>query len=586
MIRKKDISEFFDLEAEAAKKSWEALMSLPVKDRIRKRRAIQSVYLNRDYRDSSDDGYVLIKVSVGVNLADFKEGECLVLHKEGTLSGIQCTLNSFIGDDEIILEVFPPNMPSALDSYYDVPLLLDRDKVDLREHVYWPFTSQLSSLDEEFWRNLLLNSKPTPIFEEKEKNEEEVLDSEKYFNIELLPKQREAVVNSMSAKDYYLIQGPPGTGKSFVLGFTIIEEMLFLEHKVVIIGPNHMAINNTMQQVYKLASKIKKFPTANLIKVGQSYNRPQLKNSEGEFAITNNLRLNVNYVNSFEGLWTIGLTPHSLYTSRGRGLVCDTLIIDEAGQMTIPLALMGMIKAKKVILAGDHKQLPPIVSSEEVRKEMRQSAFQKLMTKDNCTMLDVSFRMCEPICNYVSELFYDGKVKPKRKGCGSMIVCNDPLYDFNSPIIIHNVDDDGEQTSDKEAEFIAATIAGFINKGLPANEVAVLSPFRAQAANVRRHIRKQSEITEEQRKLIAADTIDKMQGQEREVIIYSLVSGDVDYITEMAEFLYNPNKMNVAFSRAKSKLIIVGNIEQIKKISAVEYPHIKKMIESNRVKFV
>lgn len=586
MIRKKDISEFFDLEAEAAKKSWEALMSLPVKDRIRKRRAIQSVYLNRDYRESSDDGYVLIKVSVGVNLADFKEGECLVLHKEGTLSGIQCTLNSFIGDDGIILEVFPPNMPSTIDSYYDVPLLLDRDKVDLREHVYWPFTSQLSSLDEEFWKNLLLNSKPTPTFEEREKNEEEVLDSEKYFNIELLLKQREAVVNSMSAKDYYLIQGPPGTGKSFVLGFTIIEEMLFLQHKVVIIGPNHMAINNTMQQVYKLASKIKNFPTANLIKVGQSYNRPQLKNSEGEFAITNNLRLNVNYVNSFEGLWTIGLTPHSLYTSRGRGLKCDTLIIDEAGQMTIPLALMGMIKAKKVILAGDHKQLPPIVSSEEVRKEMRQSAFQKLMTKDNCTMLDVSFRMCEPICNYVSELFYDGKVKPMKRGCGNMMVCDDTLYDFHSPIIIHNVDDDGEQKSDKEAEFIATTIAGFINKGLPANEVAVLSPFRAQAANVRRHIRKQSEITEEQRKLIAADTIDKMQGQEREVIIYSLVSGDMDYMTEMAEFLYNPNKMNVAFSRAKSKLIIVGNIEQIKKISSVEYPHIKKMIESNLVKYV
>ena len=201
-------------------------------------------------------------------------------------------------------------------------------------------------------------------------------------------------------------------------------------------------------------------------------------------------------------------------------------------------------------------------------------------------MLDVSFRMCEPICNYVSELFYDGKVKPMKTGCGDMIACDDPLYDFRSPIIVHNVDDDGEQTSDKEAEFIAATIAGFINKGLPANEVAVLSPFRAQAANVRRHIRKQSEITEEQRKLIAADTIDKMQGQEREVIIYSLVSGDMDYITEMAEFLYNPNKMNVAFSRAKSKLIIVGNIEQIKKISFVEYPHIKKMIESNLVKFV
>ena len=586
MVTKKDIIDFFDLEAEASKKSLEALMSLPVKDRIRKRRTIQSVYLNRDYRETSDDGYVLIKVSVGINLADFKEGECLILHKEDSLSGIQCTLNSFIGDDEIILEVFPPNMPVNIDSYYDVPLLLDRDKVDLREHVFWPFTAQLSGLDTEFWENLLFNSKPTPTFEDRKKNEEELLDSEKYFDIELLPKQREAVVNSMSAKDYYLIQGPPGTGKSFVLGLAIIEEMLFLKHKVVIIGPNHMAINNTLQQVYKLASKVKSFPMSNLIKVGQSYNRPSLKNGEGEFALTNNHHLNVGYVNSFNGIWAIGLTPHSLYTSRARGLKCDTLIIDEAGQMTIPLALMGMIKAKKIILAGDHKQLSPIISSDEVRKEMKQSAFQMLMTEDNCTMLDVSFRMCEQICNFVSDLFYEGKVKSKKQGCGDLVICSDPLLDFHTPIVIHHVDDDGEQTSDKEADFIAETISEFLKKGLPAEEIAVLSPFRAQAANIRRKIKKHTAISEEQAKQITADTVDKMQGQEREVIIFTLVAGNLDYMAEMAEFLYNSNKLNVAFSRAKSKLIIVGNIDQLKKINSIEFPHLQKMIESQYVVFV
>lgn len=121
---------------------------------------------------------------------------------------------------------------------------------------------------------------------------------------------------------------------------------------------------------------------------------------------------------------------------------------------------------------------------------------------------------------------------------------------------------------------------------MPGKEVAVLSPFRAQAANVRRHIRKHPDIAEDYRTQIAADTIDKMQGQEREVIIFSLVSGNLDYMTEMAEFLYNPNKMNVAFSRAKSKLIIVGNIEQIKNISSSEYPHLRKMVESEYVKFI
>ena len=590
MIKKKDITEFFDLEAEASKKSWEALMSLPVKDRIRKRRAIQSVYLNRDYRETSDDGYVLIKVSVGVNLADFKEGECLVLHKEDTLSGIQCTLNSFIGDDEIILEVFPPNMPISIDSYYDVPLLLDRDKVDLREHVFWPFTAQLSGLDNEFWESLLFNSKPTPTFEDKEKCEEELDDTienhNRFFkeaNISFLTKQKEAIVKSMAAKDYYLIQGPPGTGKSFVLSWIILEEIMYLHHKVIVIGPNHMAINNALGQVVKI------FPTyPNIIKGGQSYNAPliKVKAEDEERGIENINRINTSYFNNFEHEWVIGLTPHSLYTSRARGLECDTLIIDEAGQMTIPLALMGMIKAKKVILAGDHKQLPPIISSEEVRKEMKLSAFQSLMTDDNYTILDVSFRMCEPICSYVSDIFYEGNVKPNKQGCGDLIACSDPLYNFHTPIIIHHVDDDGEQTSDKEADFIADTIAGFIKKGLPAKEVAVLSPFRAQAANIRRRIRKHPDIPEENRVQIAADTIDKMQGQEREVIIFSLVSGNFDYMTEMAEFLYNPNKMNVAFSRAKSKLIIVGNIEQIKNISSSEYPHLRKMVESEYVKFI
>lgn len=584
MIGRKDISEFFDLEAEAAKKSWEALMNLPIKDRIRKRKAIDSVFLKRfESLERNEDNKIKLSISFEKNLADFKEGDAVVLHDGSPAYGIKATIYSIVDDNTIVLEVYPPNLPIPYDGYFDKPLQLDKDCVDLRESVYYKFLAELS-YETKFWQELILNNPHTPKFEDIEKCSEELDDTCKNFKLKLLPNQREAILRSMATKDYYLIQGPPGTGKSFVLSVIIIEEIAYFNHKVVVVGPNHMAINNTLEQALKLAPPYSQV----FFKVGQSYNAPDyIASFEGkEYKIENNLRIDTTKANTANFPWLIGLTPHCLYTSRANYLECDTLIIDEAGQMTTPLALMGMIKAKKVILAGDHKQLPPIISSEEVRKEMRQSAFQKLMTKDNCTMLDVSFRMCEPICNYVSELFYDGEVKPMKTGCGDMIICNESLYDFRSPIIIHNVDDDGEQTSDKEAEYIATTIAGFINKGLPANEVAVLSPFRAQAANVRRHIRKHSEITEEQRKLIAADTIDKMQGQEREVIIYSLVSGDIDYITEMAEFLYNPNKMNVAFSRAKSKLIIVGNIEQIKKISSVEYPHIKKMIESNLVKFV
>lgn len=217
---------------------------------------------------------------------------------------------------------------------------------------------------------------------------------------------------------------------------------------------------------------------------------------------------------------------------------------------------------------------------------MKQSVFQSLISDTNCTMLDVSFRMCEPICNFVSELFYDGQLKPMKSGCSNTIISNNSLYSFNEPIIIHHIDDLGEQTSDKEAEFIVKIIEKYLKQGLSATEIAVLSPFRAQAANIRRFVRKNTEISEENRKLLAVDTIDKMQGQERDVIIFSLAAGNFDYMIEMADFLYNPNKLNVAFSRAKSKLIIVGNIENLKLIDSEMFPHILKMLNSQYVKLI
>ena len=582
MITRTDISEFFNLEAEASKNSWEALINLPIKDRIRKRKAIDSVYLKRfDFPERNEENKFKLSISFEKNLSDFKEGDAVVLHDGSPAFGIKSTIYSIVDDNNIVLEVYPLNLPVPRDSYFDKPLQLDKDYVDLRENVFYKFLAELSH-DVKFWEDLIFNNPHTPTFEEIEKCSEELDDTCNNFKLNLLPNQRDAILKSMASKDYYLVQGPPGTGKSFVLSVIIIEEIAYFNHKVIVVGPNHMAINNTLEQALKLAPPYSQV----FFKVGQLYNAPNyIAFYEGkEYTIENIIRIDSIKANTANFPWLIGLTPHSLYTSRANYLECDTLIIDEAGQMTIPLALMGMIKAKKVILAGDHKQLPPIISSDEVRKEMKLSAFQTLMTDDNCTMLDVSFRMCEPICNFVSELFYGSKVKPMKVGCGDMIVSNEPLFDFHTPIVIHHIDDNGEQTSDEEASFISETIAGFLKKGLPADEIAVLSPFRAQAANVKRHIRKNPDISEEQRKLVVADTIDKMQGQEREVIVFSLVAGNPNYMTDMAEFLYNPNKLNVAFSRAKSKLIIVGNIEQLRNISSVEYPHITKMLESKYVK--
>ncbi len=588
MISLKDIRQFFDLEAESSKKRWEATMKLSVNERVRKRKAIKSVVLDKSYSGVSNENYHLLKVKIDENLSDFKEGECLILHKENTTSGIPCRLYSFEEDNYLILEVFPLDMPSSLEFYHDEKLILDKGTVDLRDHIYAPFLNQLSNKPKEFWSDSIINNPVKPSFSNEEACELHLQETEESFRLELLPKQREAIKKCMLSDDYYMIQGPPGTGKSFVLGIIILEELLDLKRNVIVIGPNHMAINNVMTQALKLLPTYSPFFT----KVGQSYNAPtlKLKYSDKDYEIVNVPRLNISRVSrlnsEYNRNWMVGLTPHALYTNRARGLECDTLIIDEAGQMTIPLALMGMIKAKKVILAGDHKQLPPIISSNDVHDELKESIFQRLITSDNCTMLDTSFRMCEPICNFVSELFYDGKLFAMKKGHGNLLICSDPLYSFDSPVVLKEIDDNGEQISERESVWISETVANFIRQGVPACEIAILSPFRAQAANIRRCIRKNKDIADDCKLEITSDTIDKMQGQEREVIIYSMVSGNVDYMIEMAEFLYNPNKMNVAFSRAKSKLIIVGSLNKIANLNLPEYPHIKCMMEStNAVRY-
>ena len=584
MIKWADISNFFDVEAETSKKNWEATMKLPIKDRIRKRKAIKDVYLDRDYKERSEEGDDIYKLTFSSNLSDFKEGDPLILHEEGKSGGMRCTLDSFEGESVIYVSVSLYERIYDMEPYYDVPLVVDRGIIDLRQNVYSRFLASLST-DKDFWTNILFNNNKEPNFEEVDDNVKDLLN-----NLGILSCQQEAILKSLSATDYYLIQGPPGTGKSYVLSLIIFIELITYKHKVMVIGPNHMAINNLLEKVFELYPQLTNSIDI-FLKIGQSYNAVKCSREvDGELCeVQNWYGLRTPKFNSPECLWLVGLTPHSLYSRRAGtegGLKCDTLIIDEAGQMTIPLALMGMIRAKKVILAGDHKQLPPIITSEEVPDYMKKSAFEALMTEGNYTLLDTSFRMCEPLCEYVSDIFYEGKVKSHKQGCGDLVICSDSLYSFDKPVVIHQVNDEGMQASDKEAEFIVETIVGFLKKGVPSDEIAVLAPFRAQAATVRRGIRKREDISDEDKQNLVADTVDKMQGQEREVIIYSFTAGDPDYITEMADFLYKPNKLNVAFSRAKSKLVIVGNMERIKEVAEGGYPHLIDMLNHRNVTMV
>ena len=95
MITRREIVDFFDKEAENAKENWDAFMELPITERIRKRKAIGNTFLDKEYREVSQENYRLLKIHVEKNLADFKEGDPVILHNEGEKSGIKCNIHYF-----------------------------------------------------------------------------------------------------------------------------------------------------------------------------------------------------------------------------------------------------------------------------------------------------------------------------------------------------------------------------------------------------------------------------------------------------------------------------------------------------------
>ena len=579
MIRTTDIRAFFDAEAREQRKHYDELMRLDIATRIRKRKAIAGLGFDSTFQELSAEGNVLLRFHAAENLSDFKEGEHVLLHEEGSAEGWEATLHAFTEEDDLILSFFGREIAGVnFSDWSSRDLVLDKSLVDLRRHVLYPFCDTLPADNDPFWDEQLFNRPFPPHFVERDAAERELEQMSKRLNLRFTPLQREAVLRCISSDDYYLIQGPPGTGKSFILGVVILMELLYHRSKVVVVGPNHMAINNTLRQVLRLAPQL----SDRIIKVGQLYDAEGLGvEVAGEWIEPQKQgNLRVAGLNRSEDFFLIGMTPFTLFTRRARGLEYDTLIIDEAGQETIPVALMAMLRPRKIIMAGDHKQLPPIIASDAIPEELRPSIFERVMTPKNHTMLNLTFRMRGPICAFVSDLFYEGRLHPLTAEASPRFNEADALLSFAHPVVLHHVADDGMQISECEAKTIANLVSRYLALGLSPREIGILSPFRAQVALIRRHTRRHVGITEEAFADLAIDTVDKMQGQEREVVLLSLVAGDRDYMREMGEFLYNPNKLNVAFSRAKSKLIIVGNLDRLRELPAEDYPHIARMLHS------
>ena len=430
-----------------------------------------------------------------------------------------------------------------------------------------------------------------------------------------LNKTQEPAVNEVLwAKDVEVVHGPPGTGKTTTL-VEAIYETLHRETQVLVCAQSNMAVDWISEKLV-------------------DHGVPVLR--IGNPSRVNDKMLSFTYERKFEShpdypeLWSIRKTIRQIKENRKRGdnvhqkiarlrdraaeiemainaqlfdearvVACtlvgsankllvrhkfSTLFIDEAAQALEPACWIAIRRASRVILAGDHQQLPPTIKCYEAMKQgLDKTLMERIVENqpDAVTLLKVQYRMNDDIMKFSSDWFYHGEVQSDAS------VKHRSVLDYEHPIqwidgneMLQQVNEElkeeeklnidfteqfiGEnhgRINKAEAELVLSTLNNYINKIgrerflAERLDVGIISPYKVQTQYLRQQIRKREEFRPF-RQVISVNTVDGFQGQERDIIIISLVrsneNGQIGFLSDL-------RRMNVAMTRARMKLIIFGD---------------------------
>lgn len=381
-------------------------------------------------------------------------------------------------------------------------------------------------------------------------------------------KQAEAVGLAYAAEQIACIQGPPGTGKTRVLSL-IARLMVARGERILMTSHTHMAINNALNKIHAQG-----VPT---VKVGRNTQRKGLDDE----------------IPCFPGLdswserptngYVVGATPFATCSSRLENYEFDTILFDEASQITVPLALMAMRKGKRFIFIGDQKQLPPVLLSRSVLSKNSMSAFAALtsIAADHTVMLDETYRMNRWLTEWPSRNFYDGKLhsagqnRDRQLSLSSVTPRLAEVFDPTAcAVFIPTLDRAARTRNYRDAELVVEICEAAVVGGLPLSEIGIVSPYRAHGRAVRNLLTQRFGLAAARQ--VVADTVERMQGQERELVILSLATGDEVFLSAIAEFFFQPERLNVSITRSMTKLIVIG--PDILQIPTIENETIRRWV--------
>lgn len=379
--------------------------------------------------------------------------------------------------------------------------------------------------------------------------------------------QREAIKNALAASYFHLIQGPPGTGKTYTIA-KLVNILVASGKKVFVTGPTHTSINNCLNAVSAdLHDKSK------IVKVGEKYQADEIADNQ-HVSFVKNFKFQTYSSNdafSKEGI-VVGATPFALCYPASKKLenwIFDYVIIDEAAQMNIPLALSAIMRGKKIIFVGDHKQLDPIIQISQGRNKSElfsDSIFRKFtdLYSNDITLLNESYRLNDELIRIPNELSYEGKLisrHPTEKEFEKFHCNLEPKivnHPSNELLVLHHTFDSLGR-SPFEAKLVSNIVSDLLNNNVKIEDIGIISPYRAQIREIRSALVEQNVVDLKDIDDVFVDTVERMQGQEKAYILFSMSNSNPEETCDRLEFFYSPNRLNVAITRAYKKLIVIAN---------------------------
>ena len=352
--------------------------------------------------------------------------------------------------------------------------------------------------------------------------------------------QQESIDRAVNCEVFHLIWGPPGTGKT-----KVIPEIVHRIGGPVLLG----AFTNTAVDKM-LVALLEHDPAVRFLRVGRACDSPEVVaklSSDPAECFTEDLAVKYGTVravkDALQQARIVAATAHRACTIpylRTRGF--EMAVVDEAGQLTEPLTLGLILRARRFVLIGDDRQLPPVVRTGRLAHSM----FERLKRDgQSITLLDTQYRMHPQIMDVSNRLFYEGRL---RAGISEL----ERTPPDGLPVVFIPVESqrDGRSNRD-EAEIVVEIIQSFIrDSGVRPESIGVVSPFRAQVVLLRQMLGSTG---------VTVDTVERFQGGERDVMILSFVR------SRGTGFVFDDRRLNVAITRARRKLVLVAHPQLFQK---------------------